>query len=146
MNLILIIGCIFLCDFSAKFLVTQFMVYGQSIKVTPFFNIVYVKNLGVSFSLLYNNHKLGPWVLGIISVVITLFMIHLLRKTNKVKSKIALAIVIGGALGNLFDRFKFGGVIDFLDFHVLNYHWPAFNIADIAIVLGLSAYWFLERK
>jgi signal peptidase II len=146
MTLISTIIAVFLCDFSTKFLVTQSLSFGEIIKITPFFNIVYVKNLGVSFSLLYNNHKLGPWVLGIISILITLFVIHLLRKTSKVKSQLALSAVIGGALGNLFDRFKFGGVIDFLDFHILGYHWPAFNIADMAIVLGLTAYWFFERK
>ena len=146
MNSILTITFVFICDFLTKFLVTKSMTYGATTKITPFFNIVHVKNLGVSFSLLYNNHKLGPWILGLISIFITFFVIHLLRKTSNVKSKIALAAVIGGALGNLFDRFKFGGVIDFLDFHVLQYHWPAFNIADIAIVLGLGVYWFRERK
>jgi signal peptidase II len=146
MNSILTIIGVFLFDFSTKFLVTQSMSYGASTKVTPFFNIVHVKNLGVSFSLLYNNHKLGPWILGLISVFITSFVLRLLQKTSNVKSKIALAAVIGGALGNLFDRFKFGGVIDFLDFHIFDYHWPAFNIADMAIVLGLGTYWFLERK
>lgn len=146
MRSILTIIVVFLCDFFTKFLVTQTMSFGETIKITPFFNIVYVKNLGVSFSLLYNNHKLGPLILGMISILITLFVIHLLRKTSKMKSQLALSAVIGGALGNLFDRFKFGGVIDFLDYHILDYHWPAFNIADMAIVLGLTGYWFFERK
>ena len=111
----------------------------------PFFNIIYTKNLGVSFSLFYNNHKLGPWILGFVSLAIIIFITLILKKESKIRSKIALSCVIGGALGNLFDRFYYGGVIDFLDFHFFKYHWPAFNIADMAIVLGLLTYWLSEK-
>lgn len=136
---------VFLLDFITKYFVTHFMSYGSSSSITPFFNIIYTKNLGVSFSLFYNNHKLGPWILGAISFAIIIFIALLLKKTSKTQSKISLSCVVGGALGNLFDRFYYGGVIDFLDFHLFSYHWPAFNIADIAIVLGLFTYWLSEK-
>lgn len=137
---------VFFIDFLTKYLVTQYIPFCGKIYIAPFFNFVHVKNLGVSFSLFYNNHKIGPWILAGISLIIILFLQHLLKKTSKKSSQIALASVIGGAIGNIFDRFYYGGVVDFLDFHLFSYHWPAFNIADIAIILGIFTYWYNERK
>lgn len=104
------------------------------INILPFFNIVMVWNQGVSFGML---HGFGPWLLVILSAAITVwFSIWLFLSTQKIQ-KIAIAMVIGGAIGNAIDRIRFGAVIDFLDFHAFGWHYPAFNIADSAIVLGV---------
>lgn len=107
------------------------------IEILPFFNLVMVWNQGVSFGMFSNNSEIGPWLLSGLSLVIASgFFIWLLRKPSAWQA-LAICLVIAGAIGNVFDRVRFGAVIDFLDFHVMGYHWPAFNIADSAIVIGV---------
>ena len=108
------------------------------IEVTGFFNLVMVWNRGVSFGLLSNDSALGPWLLSAAALAIsTGLAIWLYRATNGLLA-VALGLVIGGAIGNVIDRVRFGAVADFLDFHVGGYHWPAFNVADSAIVVGVA--------
>lgn len=107
------------------------------ITITPFFNLVMVWNQGVSFGLFSGGHDLMPLILSSLSLVVTVvFSIWLIRSDNPVQ-KTAIALVIGGAIGNVIDRARFGAVIDFLDVHAFGYHWPAFNIADSCIVVGI---------
>ena len=117
--------------------------------VLPFFNWVVVWNQGVSFGMLSNDADYGPYLLIALSLAISLgFLIWMFRTRNLVHH-IGIALVIGGAIGNVIDRFRFGAVFDFLDFHVFGFHWPAFNIADSAIVVGvfiLMIYAFLFEK
>ena len=117
--------------------------------VLPFFNWVVVWNQGVSFGMLSNDTDYGPYLLIALSLAITIgFLIWMFRTQNLVHH-IGIALVIGGAIGNVIDRFRFGAVFDFLDFHVFGFHWPAFNIADSAIVVGvfiLMIYAFLFEK
>ena len=108
-----------------------------SIEVLPFFNIVMVWNQGISFGLFNHDNGVGPFILmGISSVISLIFLIWLFRTTSKLQS-FAIVLVIAGALGNVVDRARFGAVIDFLDFHVAGYHWPAFNVADSCICIGV---------
>ena len=108
-----------------------------SIEILPFFNIVMVWNQGVSFGMFNNLNAYGPMILSIVSVLISIiFAIWLIRSTSRLQS-LALCLVIAGALGNVIDRVRFGAVIDFLDVHAAGYHWPAFNIADSAICIGV---------
>jgi len=121
-----------------------------STQILPFFNFVVVWNQGVSFGMLRNDSNYGPYLLIALSFAIVIgFLIWMFRTHNRVHH-FCIALVIGGAIGNVIDRFRFGAVFDFLDFHVLGFHWPAFNIADSAIVVGvfvLMLYAFLfERK
>lgn len=103
----------------------------------PFFNWVMVWNMGISFGMFNRATDYGPMILIVLSVLITaLFTIWLLRSESGVQ-RFAIAMVIGGAIGNAFDRIRFGAVIDFLDFHAFGYHWPAFNIADSCVVAGV---------
>ena len=107
--------------------------------VTPFFNVVIVWNTGVSFGLLQSGSSLAPLLLsGLALAIVTALAVWLRRAENRLVAS-ALGLVIGGALGNTFDRLVFGAVLDFLDFHVAGYHWPAFNVADSAIVVGVIA-------
>ena len=107
------------------------------VQITSFFNLVMVWNQGVSFGMFSHDSSLVPVLLILLSLVITLvFTIWLFRSTSFVQS-VAISLVIGGALGNVIDRARFGAVIDFLDFHIMGYHWPAFNLADSCIVVGI---------
>lgn len=111
---------------------------GIRLEVTSFFNLVMAWNTGVSFSMFSDSGAYMPYILIAVALAITaLFSFWLWREHNHING-ICYALVIGGALGNVVDRARFGAVIDFLDFHAMGYHWPAFNIADMSIVAGIS--------
>jgi signal peptidase II len=123
------------------------MRFGESHTVLPFFNIVLVKNEGVTFGLL--SGSVAPIILIFASITVIIFAIMLVKDNRY--CMLPMALVIGGAVGNIIDRIRFGGVIDFLDFHICGYHWPAFNIADSAIVIGvcilfIMSYLYGEKK
>jgi len=115
-----------------------------------FFNIVFTWNPGTSFSLFRNLGESAPLIIIILTgVIIGAIGYHLFMRTKLGYEKWALSLIVGGALGNLIDRIRFGAVIDFLDFHVRGWHWPAFNIADIFITIGvmvLVIWWIINRK
>jgi signal peptidase II len=105
------------------------------IVITSFFNLTMVWNRGVSFGL-FSAHDM-PYVLIALALgLVGILLVWLLRAPTKMLA-LALGAVIGGALGNVVDRARYGAVFDFLDVHVMGYHWPAFNIADSAIVIGV---------
>lgn len=106
------------------------------IEILPFFNIVSAWNRGVSFGMFNSGDPLSPWVFIILSFVISAGLAIWLWKAETRLLGGALGLVIGGAMGNVIDRFNFGAVYDFLDFHIAGTHWPAFNIADSAICIG----------
>jgi signal peptidase II len=108
----------------------------EPVAITPFFNLVLVWNRGVSFGLLAGTGEHGPWLLTLMTVSIGAFLIVWLWRETRPVVRAALWLVLAGAAGNLIDRVRFGAVVDFLDFHVFGYHWPAFNVADSAIVVG----------
>ncbi len=104
------------------------------IEVLPFFNISMVWNEGISFGIFSD---MGVWLLSALSLLITgVFAVWLTKATGWVQT-VALATVIGGAVANVIDRFRFGAVADFLDFHAFGWHYPSFNIADCAITVGI---------
>ena len=108
------------------------------IEVAPFFNLVLVYNRGISFGLFGGDASLSRWVLiGLALVIIAMLGIWLLgAETPSVA--VGISLVIGGASSNVVDRLIHPGVVDFLDVHLSNLHWPAFNIADAAIVVGVA--------
>ncbi len=108
------------------------------IPVTPFFNLVLVWNRGVSFGILNQASAWVPWVLSAVALAICVGLFIWLRRVDGKLLATALGLVIGGALGNLVDRLRFGAVVDFLDVHAAGYHWPAFNVADAAITVGVG--------
>ena len=108
------------------------------ITIMPYFNIVSVWNKGVSFGMFNQQSNHGPQILITLSLLISLFfVIWLFRGPDHMQSA-GILLVIGGALGNVIDRLRYGAVFDFLDFHAFDYHWPAFNIADSGIVVGVA--------
>lgn len=105
------------------------------VEILPFFNLTMVWNEGISFGLFQGS---GVWILSGLALLITVvFSIWLTRAQGWLQA-IALSFVIGGAIGNVLDRFRFGAVADFFDFHVMGWHYPAFNIADCGIVVGIA--------
>lgn len=127
-------------DVAVKLVVMNSMGYGWAnrIEVLPFFNLLYVHNLGAAFSFLSDQPGWQRWFFTGIAVVVVSFLISMMRKLPKAEkwNNIAYAMVIGGAVGNVFDRLMHGYVIDFLDFYIGDSHWPAFNLADTFICIG----------
>lgn len=108
---------------------------GVAIVVTGFFNLVHVFNPGVSFGLLPD---IGPIVLSAFALIVSAILGVWLARADTRLLAVALGLTIGGAVGNVIDRLRFGAVFDFLDFHVIGWHWPAFNLADAAISIGVA--------
>ena len=106
------------------------------LEVTPFFNIVLAWNRGISFGMFGDAGEHGDTVLIVLTLAIAVGLSVWLMRAETRLSALGLGAIIGGAIGNVIDRFRFGAVMDFLDLHVLGYHWPAFNVADSAIVIG----------
>ena len=121
-----------------KFVIKHHFHYGMAHRVTSFFNIVYVRNYGAAFGFLDDPGGKQHWVFSFLSLAMSIILIIwlLTLEAHHRWRAAALALVIGGALSNFWGRFTFGYVVDFLDVHLGNYHWPAFNIADSAICVG----------
>ena len=109
----------------------------DDIKLLPFLNIVFVRNTGVSFGMFSEWGILGRYFFSIFSIVVGSFLILLAIFSDTKLFRISLGLISSGALGNAIDRVYFGGVIDFIDFFIYNFHWPAFNFADIFITVGV---------
>ena len=107
------------------------------LEITPFLNIVLVRNRGASFGLLNNGGEWGPWLLTVLAVAIGVGLLAWLWRAQSAWVAVALGMIIGGAVGNVIDRLRFGAVTDFLDAHWNDLHWPAFNLADSAISVGV---------
>ena len=113
------------------------MIDGRVIEVTSFFNLVMVWNYGISFGMFNNGSPANAYLLSFMAVAISAFLYVWMKRTNSKWQTIALGMVIGGAIGNAIDRVIYGAVADFLDFHYYHDHWPAFNVADISISVGV---------
>lgn len=126
-----------LLDQASKIMMSQFLLYGQSEAITSYFNLVMVYNKGAAFSVLSDQPGWQRYFFTAVSVIASLFILWMLKRhpTQRLFCW-ALALILGGAVGNLIDRIAYGHVIDFLDFHVSGWHWPAFNVADSAITVG----------
>ena len=109
----------------------------REIEVTSFFNLVMAWNRGISFSLFCSDWAAGPYVWAGLAVVVAIALGWWLGRVRHTLTAVALGLVIGGALGNAIDRLRLGAVADFLDFHWQGWHWPAFNLADSAISVGI---------
>lgn len=115
------------------------------VKITPFFNLVWTGNDGISFGML-QGLPYGQWLLSFMALIITGFFFIWLLRTKSLWVCCALGLLIGGALGNTFERLYYGYVIDILDFHFAGYHWPAFNLTDSVIFIGVSLLIYYELK
>lgn len=110
----------------------------RTIELLPVFNLVLVWNQGISFGLFQAGSGLGKWFLVGVALVICGVLVVWLRKADTRREVAAIGLIIGGAVGNVIDRLVHGAVVDFIDWHVAGYHWPAFNLADAAIFIGAA--------
>ena len=124
-------------QFTKWIILERVMVPPRIIPVTDFFNLVLVWNRGVSFGLFSDGDPSQRWILIGVALAVTTALTVWLWRADRWPVALALGLVIGGALGNVIDRLRFGAVADFLDFHVAGFHWPAFNLADSAITMGV---------
>ncbi len=129
---------VFVLDQWSKYAVLGSMDLYQSVQVTSFFNLTYVHNYGAAFSFLHDADGWQRWFFTGIAAVVSVLILWWLKNTPRAQTllPVAYTLVLGGALGNVYDRLVHGYVIDFLDFYVGQWHWPAFNLADSAIFLG----------
>jgi signal peptidase II len=113
--------------------------------VAPFFNLVLTFNRGMSFGLFNTAPGSGGISAALFSLAAVIIVVGLVFWLSRVASPLlgfAIGLIVGGAVGNVIDRIRYGAVVDFLDFHIGTYHWPAFNLADSAICLGVAAMLF----
>lgn len=128
----------FALDQATKLLALAELRPGDVYAVLPNFNLSLSFNQGISFSLFAETFTDRPHMLAGITLAVTALLGVLLVRSAARLEAVALGLIIGGALGNVLDRLRIGAVVDFLDFHVWGFHWPAFNLADLAIVIGAT--------
>ncbi len=134
---LLIIFALFALDQGTKYYFAHTFEPGQVSPVFPGFNLVLAFNRGAAFSFLAHAGGWQMWLFSALAIVVIVVMLRILRRQSEhVMLSLALASICAGAAGNLVDRLFRGYVIDFLDFYVNGMHWPAFNVADIAICVG----------
>jgi signal peptidase II len=148
----LIAGAVVLLDQLTKVYIDRTFNLYDSLTVVPnFFDITYLRNKGAAFGILADSAMRVPFFIGVslLAVVIILWYFRQLPP-EQTGQQVGLSLILGGALGNLVDRVRLGEVIDFLDVHWYRYHWPAFNVADSAICVGvgllLFCMWRMERR
>jgi len=125
-------------DLATKVWVTRAFAPGDVVTVTPFFNLVLVYNTGAAFSFLAGAGGWQRWFFMAVSAIVSVVIVWLLSRHHRDRlMACALALVLGGALGNLYDRATLGKVVDFVQLHAAGYYWPAFNVADSAISMGV---------
>lgn len=139
--LLITAAIIVVCDQLTKLYVDAVMLPHQSIPVIEnYFAITYVRNPGGAFGFLgqVDRRIVRPLLLGLSSIaVVALILFYRTSPSDRLLPRLAFSLILGGAVGNLIDRIRFDEVIDFLDVHWYYYHWPAFNIADAAITIGV---------
>jgi len=140
--LLIVFFLIIALDQSTKLIIQQTLPLHQKVEViSGFFNLIHVRNAGGAFGI-FGGEK-GPvgsvlFVVASLIAVGILVILFLRVKEHEKTLAFSLALLLSGAIGNLIDRVSYGEVVDFLDFHVSSYHWPAFNIADSAISIGIG--------
>lgn len=128
-----------LLDQTSKWWITEHTLrYTYLHPVTSFLNFRLNWNKGVTFGLFNDFNEWMPYILIAVALVILILLLNWLRKATTLYAALGLGLIMGGAIGNVIDRIKYGSVVDFLDFHVMGYHWYTFNLADSAIVVGVG--------
>ncbi len=130
-------GLVVVLDQLSKWVVLNHIEFGQTIYVAPFWNWVLTYNPGAAFSFLADQPGWQRWFFTALALAVAGWIALELRRHPEHKLlSLALALIMGGALGNVIDRMRFGAVVDFIQWHVAGYYWPAFNVADSAVTVG----------
>jgi signal peptidase II len=131
---------LFLDQVSKRIVIENIEILANSLEISKFFNLVYVENRGVSFGMFSEHDK--SFYFGILSMLVSAYVIYLLVKSKDLIESLGFSLILGGAIGNGVDRLYYGYVVDFIDLHLNNLHWPAFNFADAFITLGALVFVF----
>ncbi|MGE3296774.1 MAG: signal peptidase II [Porticoccaceae bacterium] len=136
----LVVALVIALDWWTKSLASSLLDYGVPRVITPLFNLTLLHNRGAAFSLLSEAGGWQHWLLSGIALVVSVAIVVVLRRLPRTEywQGLGLALVLGGAIGNLGDRLRFGHVVDFIQVHYRDLYWPAFNIADSAITVGAA--------
>ncbi|ARU54915.1 lipoprotein signal peptidase [Oleiphilus messinensis] len=135
---LILAAVVFVLDLVTKFYASTSLDYARSVEILPFFNLTLLHNTGAAFSFLASESGWQRWLFTGLAIIVSGVLLRWLYtlKGSDVWLSIAIALVLGGALGNLYDRITLGYVVDFLHFYWRDYHFPAFNLADSAISVG----------
>ena len=136
---LIIILILIISDQITKIKISSFMINNsfKEINITSFLNLVFVRNTGISFGLLNDGGFFQRWLLTFFAIAVGIILSIIGMITDRILFRFSLVFISSGAIGNAIDRFYFGGVIDFIDFYAYNIHWPAFNLADSFIFIGM---------
>ena len=138
LKLYLISLSIFLLDILTKNYIQNKIMYGDQVEITSFLSFVHFQNPGAAFSFLSDQGGWQRYFLIVISLLAVIYIPWLINQYKKNRLiVIGLLLILGGAIGNLYDRISYGYVIDFIYFHIAEFYWPAFNVADSAISIGV---------
>ncbi len=131
-------GIIIILDQITKYFASALLEYHQPLPIIPFLNFTLMHNEGAAFSFLSDAGGWQRWFLSGLALSVSVFIVFWIRKLQSYERwhAIALALILGGALGNVIDRIRLGYVVDFVDVYYKTAHWPAFNVADSAITVG----------
>jgi signal peptidase II len=130
-------AAVILLDQLSKWWILELMQPPRRIELAPFLNLVLAWNRGVSFSLFHSNSDYAPYILSALAVAVVVGLVWWLGRIDRTWPALAVGLVVGGAIGNVIDRLRFAAVVDFIDVHAGGWHWPAFNLADSAITVGV---------
>jgi signal peptidase II len=142
-NISIILFIIITDQLTKWWIVDNFTLYETQDVISGFFNLTYITNTGAAFGFLSGDYAAWRQIFFVtVSVVALSFMVYIYKQLKEQGRifVIAICMIAGGAVGNLIDRLRFGSVIDFLDFHLKGHHWPAFNVADSAITVGVGLF------
>ena len=134
---------VILIDQYTKYYILSSITWSESYHVTSFLSLVVAFNKGVSFGMMTGQQQ---EILIFLSGLVIILLLYMLNKSTIKYSHITTALIVGGAIGNIIDRITHGAVVDFIDFHYLGYHFPAFNIADTSICCGVALMIYLEFR
>ena len=147
LKLYLISLFVFLLDILSKNFIQKKIIYGEQVEITSFLSLVHFQNTGAAFSFLSDQGGWQRYFLIAISLLAVLYIPWLINQYKKnILIVIGLLLILGGAIGNLYDRISYGYVIDFIYLHIAEFYWPAFNIADSAISLGVLLFLYGSFK
>ena len=136
----IVIFTLLLDQVSKRIVVENIEIFANNLEISKYFNLVYVENKGVSFGMFSEHDK--SFYFGILSMLVSVYIIYLLAKSKDLIESLGLSLILGGAIGNGVDRLYYGYVVDFIDLHLNNLHWPAFNFADTFITFGAIVFVF----
>jgi len=147
LKLYLISLFVFLLDILSKNFIQNKIIYGEQLEITSFLSLVHFQNTGAAFSFLSDQGGWQRYFLIAISLLAVLYIPWLINQYKKnILIVIGLLLILGGAIGNLYDRISYGYVIDFIYLHIAEFYWPAFNVADSAISLGVLLFLYGSFK